>query len=121
MTELDAGATIYQKLVARDSAHTPHVNLFPSLAVGGALGDIDYEADYVRNWVSKVGADKLRYLSVDIYPFLADGSFRDLYYHDLDVIRKVALELGDIKTSAYLQSVGIEGAYRRPNEDSALQ
>ncbi|HRQ49044.1 MAG TPA: hypothetical protein PLR74_00805 [Agriterribacter sp.] len=116
MAQLDEVATIYQKLVARDLAHAPHVNLFPSLAVGGLLGDIDYEADYVRAWISKVGADKLQYLSVDIYPFLADGSFRDLYYNDLDVIRKVALELGDIKTSAYLQSVGIEGAYRRPNE-----
>lgn len=117
MTQLDEVATIYQKLVARDSVHAPHVNLFPSLAVGGILGNIDYEADYVRGWISKVGSDKLRYLSVDIYPFLADGSFRDLYYNDLDVIRRVALELGDIKTSAYLQSVGIEGAYRRPNED----
>lgn len=117
MTQLNEAAAIYLKLLARDPEHVPYVNLFPSLAVGGALGNINYETDYVKGWVDKVGADKLKYLSVNNYPFLADGSFRNSYYIDLDVIRRVALDNGDIKTSAYIQSVGIEGTYRRPNED----
>lgn len=117
VAQLAPAAAIYKKLLERDPDHAPHVNLFPSLAIGGALGNIHYENDYVKKWISLVGASDLKYLALDIYPFLADGSFRNTYYSDLDLLRRVALENGEIKTSAYLQSVGIVGAYRRPNEN----
>jgi hypothetical protein len=117
LTQLTQASDTYKKLLELDPDHVPHVNLFPSLAVGGALGNINYENDYVKKWITLVGANKLKYLSLDIYPFLADGSFRETYYSDLDLLRRVALENGELKTSAYLQSVGIAGAYRRPNEN----
>lgn len=117
LAQLTPASDTYKKLLELDPDHVPHVNLLPSLAVGGALGNINYENDYVKKWITLVGAGNLKYLSLDIYPFLADGSFRETYYSDLDLLRRVALENGEIKTSAYLQSVGIAGAYRRPNEN----
>jgi len=117
LAQLTPASNTYKKLLELDPDHVPHVNLLPSLAVGGVLGNINYENDYVKKWISLVGAGTLKYLSLDIYPFLADGSFRETYYSDLDLLRRVALENGEIKTSAYLQSVGIAGAYRRPNEN----
>src|SRR5690606_19225292 len=74
------------------------------------------ENDYVRAWVSKVGASNLKYLSVDMYPYRTRDRFYDSYYNNLDIIRRVALDNGNIKTSVYLQSVGIDGSYRRPNQ-----
>lgn len=115
MSQLDWAATIYNKILSYDTYHLPHVNLFPDLVVPSILGPINYETDYVQAWINKVGASNLKYLSVDVYPFRADGSFLNAYYTNLDVIRRLAINNGGIKTSAYLQSIGITGHYRRPN------
>ncbi|TJZ60030.1 hypothetical protein FAZ15_14185 [Sphingobacterium olei] len=117
MPQLDWAATIYNKILSHDSFHLPHVNLFPDLVVPSILGPINYETDYVQAWINKVGASNLKYLSVDVYPFRADGSLLNAYYTNLDIIRKLAINNGGIKTSAYLQSIGITGHYRRPNAD----
>jgi len=115
MTQVDWASSIYQKILSYDNYHLPHVNLFPDLAVPDILGPIDYEDDYVQAWINKVGATNLKYLSVDVYPFRWDGSVLDAYYSNLDVIRRLAIANGGLKTSAYLQSIGIAGHYRRPN------
>ncbi|SMC40858.1 hypothetical protein [Pedobacter africanus] len=114
VSQLQDAANRYQKLLTLDNNHDPHVNLFPSYATG-ALGSINYELDYVENWIQKVVAANLRYLAMDNYPFMLNGTFRDVpYFHDLDVIRRVGLKY-NIKTSGYLQSIGNSTDLRRPN------
>jgi len=106
---MDWAADTYKKILSFDHQKVPYVNLLPEWAVK------DYEKSYVDQWITKVGKDNLKYLSFDNYPFMEDGSFRDSYYKNLDIIRIAALE-NKLKTSCYLQSVGIPGAYRRPDE-----
>lgn len=114
-SQLADAATRYGKVLNYDGTKIPHVNLFPSYATG-ALGSVGYET-YVKQWINLVGASQLKYLSIDNYPFLSNGTFRAVeYYHDLDVIRRMGLKYG-IKTSSYLQSVGVQGVFRRPNTD----
>jgi hypothetical protein len=113
--ELNWASTLYKKLIALDPDHLPHVNLLPSIAA--SMAGLNYETDYMKAWIDKVGAPNLKFLSLDIYPFMADGTFNPVYYTELDRLRRVALEKGDLKTSAYIQSIGIPGAYRRPNEN----
>ncbi|TDQ80166.1 NHL repeat-containing protein [Sphingobacterium yanglingense] len=115
-SQLADAATRYNKVLAYDSSKIPHVNLFPSYATG-ALGNIDYENNYVKQWINLVGAANLKYISMDNYPFLWNGTFRATeYYHDLDVIRRLGNKY-NIKTSSYLQSVGVQGVFRRPSTD----
>lgn len=112
--ELADAALRYQKVLGTGSGWIAHVNLFPSYATG-ALGAIQYERDYVEKWIQMVGPQNLKYLSFDNYPFMEKDSLReDLYYHDLDVIRRMGLKY-HIKTSAYLQSIGSSIGLRRPN------
>lgn len=109
LNQLDAAAAIYKKILQLDPVHIPHVNLLPEIE------GIDFENQYLQGWVNKVGRHDLKYLSLDAYPFNAQGTISDPYYHFLDRLRRVALANENIKTSAYLQSVGISGKYRRPN------
>jgi len=106
-TEFGWAAAIYQKLVALDSMHIPHVNLFPNFVIP------NYETNHVERWVNTVGAENLRYLTFDQYPFMINGYIRPTYFENLEIVRRVGIKY-HIKTSAYLQSVGIIDAYRRP-------
>lgn len=114
VSQLQDVANRYQKLLTLDNNHDPHVNLLPSYATG-ALGSINYEQDYIEAWIQKVEPANLRYLSLDNYPFLSNGTFREVpYFNDLDVLRRVGLKY-HIKTSAYLQSIGSSIGLRRPD------
>ncbi len=104
---LDWPAKAYRAIGSLDPARVPYVNLLPDFVVA------NYETDYVHRWVERVGADALIYLSFDNYPFLLDGNFRESNFLNLDIIRRAGLKYG-VKTSSYLQSVGIQGHYRRP-------
>lgn len=108
---LDWAAKTYKKVLSHDPNRVPYVNLLPNWAIQG-----DYEKTYVDKWIEKVGKNNLKYLSFDQYPFMEDGGFRGTYYPNLDIIRKTALR-NNLRTSCYLQSVGIEKAYRRPSPD----
>ncbi|MVZ65353.1 hypothetical protein GQF61_05760 [Sphingobacterium sp. DK4209] len=108
-TEFPWASTIYKKLIALDPVHVPHVNLFPNFVIPS------YETNHVERWVNLVGADKLKYLTFDQYPFMANGRIRPTYYENLDIIRRVGLKY-KVRTAAYLQSVGIIDAYKRPSE-----
>lgn len=110
---LDSMAHIYRTILSYDAVHIPHVNLLPSIS--SYFSGVNYQTTYMQPWIDTVGSTNLKYLSTDIYPFLADGTFDNRYYPELDRLRNVALNNSNIKTSAYLQSVGISGAYRRPN------
>ncbi|MEC5144004.1 hypothetical protein [Chitinophaga sp. 212800010-3] len=110
---LNWAARIYNKILSYDAVHIPHVNLLPSIS--SYFTSINYETDYMQKWINLVGSTNLKYLSTDIYPFMANGTFDNRYYTELDRLRRVALANSNIKTSAYLQSVGIAGVYRRPN------
>ncbi len=108
--QLVEAAGKYHKLLGLDPEKTPYVNLNPNI-----YGDI-YENDYVREWVRKVGADRLRYLSYDNYPFGLNDTFNEHYYDNANIIRRVGLE-NDVKTASYLQSIGVVNGYRRPSPD----
>ncbi|MDP4205701.1 MAG: glycoside hydrolase family 3 C-terminal domain-containing protein [Bacteroidota bacterium] len=103
-------AKTYQEIVSLDSTRVPYVNLLPEWAVP------DYQASYVDKWIETVGKRNIKYLSFDSYPFMIDGTFREAHYRNLDIVRDAGLK-NDIKTSCYLQSIGIEKNYRRPKSD----
>ncbi|TDQ80165.1 hypothetical protein [Sphingobacterium yanglingense] len=114
VNELQDAAFRYKRVLEASPASIPHVNLFPSYATG-ALGSINYEKEYVEKLINLIGANNLKYLSFDNYPFLENDVLReDPYYHDLDVIRRMGLKY-KVKTSAYLQSIGTSIGIRRPN------
>lgn len=104
-------ANTYKKVLSHDVKNVPYVNLLPNWAIKG-----DYQKTYVDPWIEKAGKNNLKYLSFDQYPFMEDGGFRGTYFSNLDIIRKAALK-NNLRTSCYLQSVGIEKAYRRPNQN----
>ncbi len=107
---LDWAIKTYRTVAKLDQDKIPHVNLFPDFAVK------NYEHDYVERWIEGVGAENLKYLSYDIYPFKRQGRFEKSYYNNMDIIRRAGLKYG-VKTSCYFQSFGIEGIFRRPNID----
>lgn len=100
----------YKTIASLDPDRVPHVNLFPDFAVK------EYETNYVNRWVEGVGADRLKYLSFDIYPYKVKGRLEKTYYRNLDIIRKAGLRYR-VPTSSYLQSFGIVGMYRLPTTD----
>ncbi|CAL1519406.1 hypothetical protein [Chitinophaga sp. MM2321] len=108
-------AATNKTIMEADPTKMAHVNLFPVYALGEQLGNINYEKEYVERWIEMAGPDQLGYLSFDHYPFNDKGGFRTSYYNNLDIIRRAGLKYG-LKTSAYLQSFGIPGAFRRPNQ-----
>ena len=77
------------------------VNLFPSYAGSTNLGG-SYE-DYVSGFVDGVGAENINYLSFDHYPF-RNGSDSSEYFSDMEVVRKVAYENGNLRTLAMPQT-----------------
>lgn len=106
---LDWPSETYRKILALDPEREPYVNLLPDWVIP------DYEKVYVEKWIEMVGKDNLKFLSFDHYPFMADGSIGVTYFNNLDIIRRAGLKY-NVKTSSYLQSMGITGAYRRPTE-----
>ncbi|WP_245375217.1 cohesin domain-containing protein [Paenibacillus eucommiae] len=68
--------------------------------------------EFVRAWVDK----QPDVLSFDVYPFLADGTLLDKYFVYQELFRRESLR-GQIVLWSYIQSVGINGSLRAPNED----
>lgn len=97
-----------RKVLVQDNKRILFVNLLPEWAVP------NYESDYVAKWIEKAGKGNIKYLSFDNYPFFKNGTFRDSYFKNLNIIRQSGLKNG-IRTASYLQSIGIAEVYRRPN------
>jgi hypothetical protein len=65
----------------------PYINLFAAYGGPSYLGAPDYET-YLRQFVEKVHPP---FISYDNYA-LVDGEMRDVFYTNLDVVRRVSLE-----------------------------
>lgn len=73
--------------------------------------------DYLEEWVDAVGASNLKYLSFDHYPYKEGSTGITLdYFINLEYVRDMGLKK-NVMTACYLQSVGIPGNLRRPNEN----
>lgn len=105
-------APIYKAVVAADPASNPHLNLLPN--VGG-----NYYG-YVSDWVATVGSQNLKCLSYDMYPFgTSRNSINNAVYDHLDLYRRVGNTWG-VNTGYYMQAMGINGAYRVPNDNEMM-
>ena len=96
-----------------DGTRYPFVNLFPSY-VGKEAMEGDYY-QYCSRFVKEAGAENIEYLSHDFYPFL-DGATWHTFFSDAEVMRRVALENGKLRTHAFPQSCVWRGT-RMPNVD----
>lgn len=102
-------ARVYNAMVAEDPTLTPHLNLLP-----GGMSDFH---GYVSDWCAAVGAENMKYLSYDNYPYGAGAnSFNSYVYSTLNELRTTAIAYGGIDTAYYIQAMGIVGAYRVPDE-----
>jgi hypothetical protein len=71
-----------------DPKHVSYINLFPNYASPGQMGVPTYE-EYVESLVTTV---KPAFISYDHYALMDDGSLRDGYFQNLEVVRKAALK-----------------------------
>ena len=79
-------AALNAAFLARDPAHLPYVNLFPTYASFAQLGAPSYR-DHVEDFVRMV---KPRFLSYDHYCLLTDGKQRPGYFENLEIVRDAA-------------------------------
>ncbi|WP_256759305.1 S-layer homology domain-containing protein [Cohnella sp. WQ 127256] len=111
-SELEDYAIAYNRVLQLDPERIPSLNLLPKTwAIPNYKG-------YVEGWINAVGASNLKLLSFDFYPFpdSPSGGVSEDYYVTLEHIKEAGLKY-NLKTAGYLQSFGIPGVYRRPNEN----
>ncbi len=104
----DVIAKVCREILKLDKNKITYVNLSSEWFVP------NYESDYVNKWIEKAGKENIQYLSFENYPFLENGTFRESYFKNLDIIRRAGLNNG-IRTASYLQAIGVKDNYRRPN------
>ncbi|OMF32278.1 hypothetical protein BK133_14745, partial [Paenibacillus sp. FSL H8-0548] len=102
VSEYDAYAATYNKFLQYDPDAIPFANM---------LGGADF-----NKWVSSVGADNLKYLAYDDYPFLVGGGYRPTHFQVMEIIRKIGIS-NNLKTARFLQSLGWQGVYKKPTEN----
>ena len=115
-SEFATWADYVQKFSQADPSRFPLVNLYPNYAGTTALGGT-YE-NHVRSWVRTAGAENLRILSYDHYPFTQSEGVRSTFFSDVEVIRKVAFENGRMSTMGCTQ-MGSWNGMKRPTPDMA--
>jgi hypothetical protein len=93
-----------------DGKHLAFINLLPTYASAAQLGAPTYE-EYVKQYLDVVHPDVLCF---DHYPFTTSGERPD-YLENLEIIRRQAVS-AKIPFWLFIQSEGIEGAYRSPSE-----
>ena len=96
-----------------DGERYPFVNLLPSYAGEAVMEGSYYE--YCSRFVREAGAENIEYLSHDFYPFHMNGTNQAIFA-DMEVVRRVALENGRLRTHAFPQSSAWNGI-RMPNID----
>lgn len=99
-TMLSRAAEVYKKVSELDPSKEAHVNMLPY-------------PELFQPWVDLVGSDQLAYLATDYYPYLEGSAIKPDYYAFLNQLRLTGLK-NKVKTSNYLQSVGIKGYLQRP-------
>lgn len=80
-------AAINQRLIGKDPKHVPFINLFPTYADAGQLGNPTYEK-HVSSFLEIV---RPRLLSYDHYALFKDGIRHD-YFENLEIVRRQGLE-----------------------------
>lgn len=108
--DLSSVAGVYKTIASLDKSRTPQVNLHPMFSVE------NYEEGYVDKWIGMVGAQNLKYLSFDTYPFRSKGRLQTTFYENFDIIRQAGLQ-HSVPTSCYLQSFGIVDFHDLPDEN----
>jgi hypothetical protein len=96
-------------LKKEDGKHLAFINLFPTYASPQQLGSPSYE-EHVKSYLDAVRPQLLCY---DHYPFLTQGLRPDVF-QNLDIARRQAQKAG-VPFWTFVQSEGIEGAYRSPS------
>lgn len=98
------------EIAKQDRKHLAYVNLFPTYATPAQLGAKDY-ADYLARFTEAVKPELLCY---DNYPLLKSGERTD-FYENLKLVSAAAAHR-KVPFWSIVQSEGIEGAYRSPND-----
>lgn len=82
------------------------LNMLPAFALEDPRG-------HAEDWINSVGAENLRYLSFDQYPFdLQEGSVPQMF-PNFKLIWETGLKY-NVDTALYIQSIGVIGGFRRP-------
>ncbi|MDO4559105.1 MAG: hypothetical protein Q4C47_09075 [Planctomycetia bacterium] len=90
-------AAINQYLLHKDPEHVPYMNLFPTYAAPHQLGTASQQmgaesyGEYVRRFVDEV---KPVFLSYDHYSMFRDGTRREDFYENFEIIRRESLRAG---------------------------
>ncbi len=90
-----------------------HLNFFPFSFYGGPANS----DKAMQSWLDATGPHTMadaNYLKYDRYPFKEGTTDYADFFTNLDSVRTLGLK-NSIKTSSYLQSIGIPGYMRRPN------
>ncbi len=96
-----------------------HLNFLPSSVYDSIRTYQSILTDYTR--LVGAGGDKVEYLMFDRYPFGVgrNSMDREGFFENLRAVYEVGLREG-VKTGVYIQTVGISGSLRRP-EDAAIR
>lgn len=105
----------YVSLKSADPNSYMHLNFLPY----GCYTSVKVYKKQMSDWLKLCEANGYvqDYLMYDLYPYgtTKNDMNREGFFTNLNAVREVGLENG-VKTACYIQSVGITGAYRSPNE-----
>ena len=104
---LDEAADWFHKYLDEDPDHPGFVNLNGSSGVAG----VDMYC-YAKHWMEL--SPEIMFLGYDLYPFANEITYDANKYLNMEVLRKVALEAGNVRTHAFVQSTGWT-THRMPN------
>ncbi|MFC4138257.1 MULTISPECIES: discoidin domain-containing protein [unclassified Microbacterium] len=93
----------------------PHLNFFPYNVYGSASDGVAA----MQKWLDATGSHSIdgpEYLMYDRYPFEVSRTTYEEMFTNLNTVRELGLK-NDIKTSTYLQSIGITDYMRRPTAE----
>ena len=105
---LEECADWFHKYGDEDPANPGFVNLNGSSGVPG----IDMYT-YAKRWAQLAGPT-LPYLGYDLYPFATNYTYDAAKFANMEVLRRVAVEEGGLRTHAFVQSTGWQ-THRMPN------
>lgn len=84
------------------------MNMLPAFALANPQG-------HAEDWINAAGAENLRYLSYDHYPFGLAADSRPNMFDNMDLVREVGLKYG-VDTALYIQATSNYQGFRDPDE-----